>query len=61
VKSGRSRSSVGGIMNTPWRGTPHEATAMRNHRTLIASELKLGGPCLLSNSSHGAAIRIDGL
>jgi hypothetical protein len=47
AKSGLSRSSVGCIMNTPWRGTPHEATAMRNHRTLIASPLKLSGPCSL--------------
>jgi hypothetical protein len=39
--------SVGRIMNSPWRGTPHEATAMRNHRTLIASPLQLSGPCSL--------------
>jgi hypothetical protein len=57
VKSGLSRSSVGCIMNTPWKGTPHEATATRNHRTLIASPLKLIGPYLLIDFGSWAAIR----
>ena len=56
----RAKPMLGGcIMNTPWRGTPHEATAMRNHRTLIASPLKLSGPWLLIDLGSWAAIRID--